>query len=147
MSKEIAPLLIGRDPSQAMPGVFRGSKEDSMDGWIFFMRRYLQLTQVKATPDDKAWRIIGHLVGEARNYIINKAESERYTPKRVFELLASRIGLGSNRMNVRQAFISWYQLQKEDWMQYLDVLEGLRRQRFPEEPITTERYGLLPALH
>ena len=31
-------------------------------------------------------------------------------------------------------------------MQYLDALEGLRSQRFPDEPITTKRYGRLPAL-
>ena len=31
------------------------------------MRRYLQRTQTKATPDDKAWSIISHLEGETRN--------------------------------------------------------------------------------
>ena len=70
------------------------------------MRSYLQLTLAKVNPDDKAWSIIGQLVGEARNYIINKAEFERDTPEKVFELLASRIVTGSNRMNVRQAFAS-----------------------------------------
>ena len=68
------------------------------------MRRYLQRTQAKTTPDDKAWSIIGHLEGEARNYIINKAESERDTPEKVFDLLASRFGTGGNHMQVRQAF-------------------------------------------
>ena len=82
MSKELAPLLAGRDQTQARPSVYRGSKEGSIDGWILVMRRYLQRTQAKATPDDKAWSIIEHLEGEARNYIINKAESERDTPKK-----------------------------------------------------------------
>ena len=92
MSKELAPLLADRDPTQARPSVYRGSKEDSIDRWILVTRRYLRRTQAKATPDDRAWSIIGHLEGEARNYIINKAESERDTPEKVFELLASRFG-------------------------------------------------------
>ena len=75
------------------------------------LRRYLQRTQVKATPDDKAWSIIGHLEGEARNDIIKKAASERETPEKVFELQASWFGTGGNRMQVRQAFASRYQLK------------------------------------
>ena len=78
--------------------------------------------------------IIGHLEGEARNYIINKAESERDAPEKVFELLSSRLGAGRNRMQVRQAFLTRAQQEKEDWMQYLDALEGLRSQGFPQEP-------------
>ena len=38
MSKELAPLLAGRDPTQARPSVYRGSKEGSIDGWILVMR-------------------------------------------------------------------------------------------------------------
>ena len=34
------------------------------------------------------------------------------------------------------------QQEKEDWMQYLDALEGLRTQGFPDEPITTRRYKI-----
>ena len=85
--------------------------------------------------DDQAWSIIGHLEGEARNYIINKAGSERDAPEKVFELLFSRFGA--------QAFLTRAQQEKEDWMQYLDALEGLRSQGFPQEPITTERYEIL----
>ena len=143
MSKELAPLLAGRDPSQARPSVYRGSKEGSIDGWILVMRRYLQRTQAKATADDKAWGIIGHLEGEARNYITNKAESERDTPEKVFELLASRFGTGGNRMQVRQAFATRQQSDREDWMQCLDALEGLRSQGFPGESVTTKRYEIL----
>ena len=143
MSKELAPLLAGRDLAQARPNVYRGSKEGSIDGWILIMQRYLKRTQAKVSAEDQAWSIIGHLEGEARNYIINKAESERDTPEKVFELLSSRFGAGGNRMQVRQAFQSRIQQEKEDWMQYLDALEGLRSQRFPQEAITTKRYEIL----
>ena len=143
MSKELAPLLAGRDLAQARPNVYRGSKEGSIDGWILIMQRYLKRTQAKVSAEDQAWSIIGHLEGEARNYIINKAESERDTPEKVFELLSSRFGAGGNRMQVRQAFQSRIQQEKEDWMQYLDALEGLRSQGFPQEAITTKRYEIL----
>ena len=143
MSKELAPLLAGRDLAQARPNVYRGSKEGSIDGWILIMQRYLKRTQAKVSAEDQAWSIIGHLEGEARNYIINKAESERDTPEKVFELLSSRFGAGGNRMQVRQAFQSRIQQEKEDWIQYLDALEGLRSQGFPQEAITTKRYEIL----
>ena len=143
MSKELAPLLAGRDLAQARPNVYRGSKDGSIDGWILIMQRYLKRTQTKVSAEDQAWSIIGHLEGEARNYIINKAESEHDTPEKVFELLSSRFGAGGNRMQVRQAFQSRIQQEKEDWMQYLDALEGLRSQGFPQEAITTKRYEIL----
>ena len=38
MSKKLAPLLAGRDQTQAKPSVYRGSKEGSIDGWILVMR-------------------------------------------------------------------------------------------------------------
>ena len=107
------------------------------------MQQYLKRTQSKASLDDQAWSIIGHLEGEAHNYIINKTESERDTPETVFELLSSRFGTGGNRMQVRQAFLSRAQQEKEDWMQYLDALEGFRSQGFPHESITTKRYEIL----
>ena len=46
-------------------------------------------------------------------------------------------------MQVRQAFLTRAQQEKGDWMQYLDALEGLRSQRFPQEPIKTKRYEIL----
>ena len=76
------------------------------------MRRYLKRTQTKVSSDDQAWSITGHLEGEARNYIINKTESERDTPEKVFELLSSRFGAGGNRMQLRQAFLSRAQREK-----------------------------------
>ena len=143
MSKELAPLLAGRDLAQTKPSVYRGSKDGSIDGWILVMQRYLKRVQTKISAEDRAWSIIGHLEGEARNYIINKAESERDTPEKVFELLSSRFGAGGNRMQVRQTFQSRVQQEKEDWMQYLDALEGLRSQGFPQESIITKRYEIL----
>ena len=143
MSKELAPLLAGRDLAQTKPNVYRGSKDGSIDGWILAMQRYLKRVQTKVSAEDRAWSIIGHLEGEARNYIINKAESERDTPEKVFELLSSRFGAGGNRMQVRQTFQSRVQQEKGDWMQYLDALEGLRSQGFPQESITTKRYEIL----
>ena len=143
ISKELAPLLAGRDLAQTRPNVYRGSKDGSIDGWILIMQRYLKRFRTKVSAEDRAWSIIGHLEGEARNYIIIKAESERDTPEKVFELLSSRFGAGGNRMQVRQAFQSRVQQEKEDWMQYLDALEGLRSQGFPQETITTKRYEIL----
>ena len=143
MSKELAPLLAGRDLAQTRPNVDCGSKDGSIDGWILVMRRYLKRIQAKVSAEDRAWSIISHLEGEARNCIINKAESERDTPEKVFDLLSSRFGAGGNRMQVRQTFQSRIQQEKEDWMQYLDALEGLRSQGFPQESITTKRYEIL----
>ena len=101
------------------------------------MRRYLQRTQAKASPDDKAWSIIGHLEGEARNYIINKAESERDTPEKVFELLASRFGTGGNRMQVRQAFATRQQSDREDWIEYQGC-EAKTSLTSPSQPSVTK---------
>ena len=46
-------------------------------------------------------------------------------------------------MQVRQAFTTRQQSDREDWMQYLDALEGLRSQGFLEEPVTIKRYEIL----
>ena len=107
------------------------------------MKRFLESVHAKSPKIDKAWDIIDHLEGEARNYIINKSEPERDEPDKVFALLASRFGTGRNRMHVRQTFMSRSQQEKEDWMQFLDALEGLRTQGFPDEPITTRHYEIL----
>ena len=52
MSKELAPLLAGRDLAQARPNVYRGSKDGSIDGWILIMQRYLKRTQTKVSAED-----------------------------------------------------------------------------------------------
>ena len=98
---------------------------------------------VNSSPVDKAWAIIDHLGDEARSYIINKPEPERDSHEKVSTLLSSRFGTGSSRWPVRQAFRLRCQLGKEDLMQYLDALEDLRSQGFPDEPLTTRRYEIL----
>ena len=80
---------------------------------------------------------------EKRETVINKSEPEQDHHEKVFTLLASRFGTGGNSMHMRQTFMSRVQQKKEDWMQYLDALEELRRQGFPDEPITTNRYEIL----
>ena len=107
------------------------------------MRCFLERVHTKPTEIDKAWAIFDHLEGEARNYIINRSEPERNDPEKVFTLLASRFGTGGNKMHVRQTFMSRIQQEKEDWMQYLDTLEVLRTQGFPDKPITTKRNEIL----
>ena len=137
MSKELAPLIANRDQTRVRPTVYKGTKDGTVDGWLPVMKRFLERVHAKSPKIDKAWAIIDHLEGEARNYIINKSEPERDEPDKVFSLLASRFGTGGNRMHVRQTFMSRVQQEKEDWMQFLDALEGLRTQGFPDEPITT----------
>ena len=143
MSKELAPLIANRDQTRVRPTIFKGTKDGTVDGWLPVMKRFLERVHAKSPNIDKAWAIIDHLEGEARNYIINKSEPERDTPDKVFALLASRFGTGGNRMHVRQTFMLSVQQEKEDWMQFLDALEGLRTQGFPDEPITTRRYEIL----
>ena len=143
MSKELAPLIANRDQTRVRPTVYKGTKDGSVDGWLPVMKRFLEKVHAKSPKIDRAWAIIDHLEGEARNYIINKSGPERDEPDKVFSLLASRFGTGGNRMHVRQTFMSRVQQEKEDWMQFLDALEGLRTQGFPDEPITTRRYEIL----
>ena len=143
MSKELAPLIANRHQTRVRPTVYKGTKDGTVDGWLPVMKRFLERVHAKSAKIDKAWAIINHLEGEARNYIINKSEPERDERDKVFALLASRIGTGGNRMHVRQIFMSRSQQEKEDWMQFLDALEGLRTQGLPDEPITTRRYEIL----
>ena len=42
MSKELTPLIAGRDLAQTRHNVYRGSKDASIDGWILVMQRYLK---------------------------------------------------------------------------------------------------------
>ena len=143
MSKELAPLIANRDQTRVRPTVYKGTKDGTVDGWLPVMKRFLERVHAKSPKIDKAWAIIDHLEGEARNYIINKSEPERNEPDKVFALLASRFGTGGNRMHARQTFMSRSQQEKEDWMQFLDALESLRTQGFPDAVITTRRYGIL----
>ena len=143
IAKEFAPLIANRDQTAVRPTLYRGSKDGTVEEWLLVMKRYLERVYSNASPIDKAWAIIDHLGDEARSFIINKPESERDSHEKVTTLLASRFGTGSSRWPVRQAFRLRNQLEKEGLMQYLDALEGLRSQGFPDEPITTRRYEIL----
>ena len=126
MAKELALLIANRDQTAVRPTL-----------------RYLERVYLNASPVDKAWAIIDHLGDEARSFIINKPVSERDSHEKMTTLLSSRFGTGSSHWPVRQAFRLRSQLEREDLMQYLDALEGLRSQGFPDEPITTRRYEIL----
>ena len=143
IAKELAPLIANRDQTAVRPTLYRGSKDGTVEEWLLVMKRYLERVYSNASPVDKAWAIIDHLGDEARSFIINKPESERDSHEKVTTLFSSRFGTGSSRWPVRQAFRLRNQLEKEGLMQYLDALEGLRSQGFPDEPITTRRYELL----
>ena len=83
------------------------------------MRRFLERVHAKSTEIDKAWAIIDHLEGDARNYIIKKSAPERNDPEKVFTLLTSRFGTGGNNMHIRQTFIIRVRLGKircNTWM-------------------------------
>ena len=130
MAKELAPLIANRDQTAVRPTLYRGSKDGTVEEWLLVMKRYLERVFSNASPVDKAWAIIDHLGDEARSFIMTT-------------LLSSRFGTGSSRGLVRQAFGLRNQLEKEGLMQYLDALEGLSSQGFPDEPITTRRYEIL----
>ena len=143
ITKALAPLIANRDQTAVRPTLYRGSKDGTVEEWLLVMKRYLERVYSNASPVDKAWAIIDHLGDEARSFIINKPESERDSHEKVTTLLSSRFGTGKSRWPVRQAFRLRNQLEKEGLMQYLDALEGLRSQGFPDEPITTRRYEIL----
>ena len=100
-------------------------------GWLMLMKRYLEKAHAKDTPLDRAWTIVEFLENEARDYMTNKSEAERDTDEKVFALLARRFGTGSNKIQIQQQFRTRNQSPDEDYMQYLDALEGLRSQGFP----------------
>ena len=143
IAKELAALIANRDQTAVRPTLYRGSKDGTVEEWLLVMKRYLERVYSNVLPVNKAWAIIDHLGDEARSFIINKPESERDSHEKVSALLSSRFGTGSSRWPVRQAFRLRSQFDKEVLMQYLDALEGLRSQGFPDEPITTRRYEIL----
>ena len=76
MSKEPAPLIANRDKTTVRPTIYKGTKDGIVDGWLPLMKRFLERVHTKSTKINKAWAIIDHLEGEARNYVINKSEPE-----------------------------------------------------------------------
>ena len=125
MVKGLKPLIEGQD-TKIRPATYRGAKDGLIDAWILMMRRHLSQHHATMTPLDQAWRIIEVLEGEARDYLINKLESERDDPEKVFTLLSRRFGTGYNSMQIRRSFAQRDQRADEDVMQYLDALESLR---------------------
>ena len=107
------------------------------------MKRHLEKAHARATPLDKAWTIIEYLEHEAKDYITNKPEAERDTDDKVFALLIRRFGTGSSKIHIKQQFRTRNQNNEEDYMQYLDTLEGLRSQGYPNEEGTVRRYEIM----
>ena len=141
MSKGLEPLLAAKE-SKNKPTKYRGTKDGNTDGWMMLMKRHLEKAHTRATPLDKAWTIIEYLEHEARDYITNKSEAERDTDEKVFALLARRFGTGSSKIHIQQQFRTRNQSNEEDYMQYLDALEGLRSQGYPNEEVTVRRYEI-----
>ena len=142
MSKSLEPLLAAKE-AKNIPTKYRGTRDGIIDGWLMLMKRYLEKAHAKATPLDRAWTIVEFLENEAQDYIMNKSEAERDTDEKVFALLARRFGTGSSKFQVQQQFRTRNQSDNEDYMQYLDALEGLRSQGFPNEDVTVRRYEIM----
>ena len=61
---------------------------------------------------------------------MNKSEAERDTDEKVFALLARRFGTGSSKIRIQQLFLTRHQSNDEDYLQYLDPLEGFSAKVF-----------------
>ena len=135
MSKGLEPLLAVKE-SKIKPTKYRGTKDGNADGWMMLTKSHLEKAHAMATTLDKAWTIFKYLEHEARDYIINKSEAERDTDEKVFALLTRRFGTGSIKIHIQQQFRTRNQNSEEDYMQYLDALEGL-------EEVTVRRYEIM----
>ena len=142
MSKGLEPLLAAKE-AKNIPTKYRGTRDGMIDGWLMLMKRYLEKAHAKDTPLDRAWTIVEFLENEAQDYIMNKSEAERDTDEKVFALLARRFGTASSKFQIQQQFRTRNQSDNEDYMQYLDALEGLRSQGFPNEDVTVRRYEIM----
>ena len=142
MSKGLEPLLAAKE-AKNIPTKYRGTRDGIIDGWLMLMKRYLEKAHAKDTPLDRAWTIVEFLENEAQDYIMNKSEAERDTDEKVFALLARRFGTGSSKFQIQQQFRTRNQSDNEDYMQYLDALEGLRSQGFPNEDVTVRCYEIM----
>ena len=132
MSQGLEPLLAAK-VSKNKPTKYRGTKDGNTDGCMMLMKRHLEKAPAKTTSLDNAWTIIEYLENEARDYITNKSDAERDTDEKLFALLERRFGTGSSKIHIQQQFRTRNQYNEEDYMQYLDALEGLRSQRYPNE--------------
>ena len=115
------------------------------------MKPHYEKAHARATHIDKGWTIIECLEHEAGDYITNKSEAERDTDEKVFALLARRFGTGSSKIHIQQQFRTRNQNNEEDYMQYLDALEGLRSQslnsRHPTDNNLKEHVSIVAIHH
>ena len=142
MSKGLELLLAVKE-SKNKPTKYRATRDGNADGWMMLMKRHLEKAHANATPLDKAWTIIEYLEHEARDYITNKSEAEMDTDEKVFALLARRFGTGFSKIHIQQQFRTRNQNSEEDYMQYLDALEGLRSQGYPNAEVTVRLYEIM----
>ena len=142
MSKGLEPLLAAKE-TKNKPTKYRGTRDGIVDGRLMLMKRYLEKAHAKYTPLERSWTIVEFLENEAQDYITNKFEAERDTDEKVFALLARRFGTRSSKIQRQQQFRTRDQSNDEDYMQYLDALEGLRSQGFPNEDVTVRRYEIM----
>ena len=142
MYKGLEPLQAAKE-TKTKPTKHRDTHDGIVDGWLMFMKRYLEKAHAKDTALHRAWTIVELLENEARDFIMNKSEAERDMDEKVFVLLAGRFRTGSNKIQIQLQFRTRNQSNGEDYMHYLDALEGLRSQGFPHEEVTVRRYEIM----
>ena len=142
ISENLAPLLAVKS-SKNLPDKYKGEQDGSIDNWITIMKRYLEKTCAQSSELDRAWTVIEFLEQEARAFIINKHDSERDTGQKVLDILARRFGPGPSRYHIQQQFYARNREPNEDHMLYLDALEQLRNQAYPNESIEMRRLEIL----
>ena len=137
-SKVLEPLLAAKEVKNK-PTKYRGTRDGINDRLLMLIKRYLEKAHAKDTPLDRAWNIVEYLEYESKDYITNKSEAERDSDEKV---LARRFGAGSSKIHIQQQFRTRNQTSDEDYMQYLDVLEG-----FPNEDVAVRRYEIYAKIH
>ena len=84
--------IVKPEEVRSKPNAYKNPiKDGSIDNWVVLMKRYLETRKTPMTPKDKAWMILENLDGEARNYIMNKAESELSDPETGYNCLTRQI--------------------------------------------------------
>ena len=92
---------------------------------------------------DKILTIKDHLIGEAREFLMNKSQEERKRLLRVFKLLSGRFRSAQNQRQARREFNSRYQNSDESMDRFIDALEALRVRAFPNEDKETRNGEIL----
>ena len=143
MSKELAPLLAGRDLAQARPNVYRGSKDGSIDGWILIMQRYLKRTQTKVSAEDQAWSIIGTTLKVKLAITSSIKQSPNAMPlRKCLSCYLAALALEEIACKCHKLSKAAFNMRRRTGCSFW-TLEGLRSQGFPQEAITTKRYEIL----